>query len=606
MVQESEHRTAILEEGFEIGDWYVFPHANTLKPGNGQRKDRTEPSRINSKSMQVLVCLASRPGEFVSKDELLATVWADRVVTDDVLTGAVRTLRRAMGDDARNPHLIETRKGSGYRLIVPVRALSRPQATDRHPVLRWSAAVLAVGIVVGLSFWHAEKAPQEAATVAVLPFVNLTDDDRNTYVAGALTDALILDLARHDKLQVISRTSVLPYADQRKPLPEIAAELGADYLVEGSVLANTTDLRISAQLIDASNDTHVWASRYDRRFDDILVIQNDVADRIAGHIVGAVAATPDPVARGLAGEALNAWLKARYWMAQEDPDLAERALDIFEDLVRQYPGHAEGHLGKAQALLLLFKQYQTSPGALADALESIRLAIEIDPARSEAYRCYGQIVLFKDWDFVAAENAYRHAIELNASDTVARRRYAWLLVALRRYDEAQEQIAAAGLLDPHYYASADGALLLLFSGQQDEAVAELERLNAAAPGSVRTLRILAFAYWAQGRYDESTETLIESRQAAGDSGQGLRAALDTDGRAGVYRYLLSSGVFRAPVSKAVLYAQLGDYESALEWLEEAVSVRDPAVVYLDTRPEFEPLQDDPRFQALVRRVKPRD
>ena len=313
---------------------------------------------------------------------------------------------------------------------------------------------------------------------------------------------------------------------------------------------------------------------------------------------------PDHTARGLPGEALDTWLKARYWLAQEAPAPAERALVIFENLVRRYPEHAEPHLGKAQAQLLLFKQYRLPPEALADALDSINRAIAIDPTRSEAYRCYGQIVFFKDWDFVSSENAYRHAIDLNPSDTVARRRYAWLLVALHRYDDALEQIAETKLLDPHYYASADGALLLLFSGQQIEAIAELERLNAAAPGSARTLRILAFAYWGQGRYDESTAALIESRQAAGDSKQALQAALETEGHSGVYRYLLSSGVFQAPVSNAALYAQLGDYESTLEWLEQAVSVRDPHVLYLDTRPEFVPLQDDPRFQALVRQVKP--
>lgn len=595
---------AVLEEGFAIGDWNVLPHANTLEFCNGQLNGRSDPLRINSKSMQVLVCLASKAGKFVSKDELFAAVWADRIVTEDVLTGAVRTLRRTMGDDARNPHVIETRKGSGYRLIAPVHVLSRPFSAYRQPVLRCGAALLAVGFIVGITSWLVIKAPREEPTVAVLPFVNLTNDERNTYVASALTDGLILDLAQHDRLQVISRTSVLPYADQQKSLPEIAAELGADYLVEGSVLTNATDLRISAQLIDASDDTHVWASSYDRRVDDILVIQSEVADKIAGHIVGAVAVAPDYTARRLSGEALDTWLKARYWLAQETPALAERALVIFENLARQYPEHAEAHLGKAQAQLLLFKQFRLRPEALADALDSIERAIAIDPTRSEAYRCYGQIVLFKDWDFVSSENAYRHAIDLNPSDTVARRRYAWLLVALRRYDDALEQIAEAKLLDPHYYASADGALLLLFSGQQTEAVAELERLNAAAPGSARTLRILAVAYWGQGRYDESTAALIEGRQAEGDSKQALQAALDTEGRSGVYRYLLSPGVTPAPVSKAALYAQLGDYESTLEWLEQAVSVRDPAVVYLDTRPEFVPLQDDPRFQALVRRVKP--
>lgn len=603
-MQDLQKQIAVLEQGFAVGDWHVLPHTNMLVYRKGRFSGRREQVRVNSKPMQVLVRLAAQSGEFVSKDELLATVWAGRVVTEDVLTGAVRALRRAMRDDARNPHVIETRKGSGYRLIAPVARLSGPFSLRRHTKLLRAGGLMALFVLSSGTLWFASQAPEETTTLAVLPFVSLTDDSRGTYVASAMTDGLILNLAQRDRVLVISRTSVLPYAEQRKSLPLIAEELGADYLLEGSVLTNASEMRISAQLIDARDDTHVWASRYDRSFDDILQIQSEVADQIAERIVGFVAENPERSVPKLSKDALNAWLEARYWLVQEDPSLAQDALETFERLVKQYPEYAEPHLGKAQAQLLLFKQYRLPLKSLADALDSVNRAIALDPERAEAYRCLGQIVFFKDWDFALSESSYRRAIELNSSDTVARRRYAWLLVALHRYDEALEQIAAIKLLDPHYYASADGALLLLFSGQQAEAVAELERLTQTLPSSARTLRILAFAYWGQGRYDESIAALIESRQAAGDSGEVLQEVFDAEGGSGVYRYLLSSEVFSAPVHKAALYAQLGDYDATLEWLERAVKDRDPNVVYLDTRPEFVPLQQDPRFQALVQQVKP--
>lgn len=603
MAQGPEHLIDVLEDGFTLGDWQVLPHTNTLVRLNGAGRPG-ERVHVSSKPMQVLVRLASQPGAFVSKDDILATVWADRVVTEDVVTGAVRALRRALCDDARNPVLIETRKGSGYRLIAPVRAMT--QAPTERRLSRPVTAVVGLILAVFLAAtpWLFGRDSREPTTVAVLPFMSITGDQRDVYVASAITDGLITDLAQHDGVQVISRTSVLRYADQRESLPRIAAELGADYLVEGTVLSGESELRISAQLIDARNDTHVWASRFDRRFDDILPIQREVAEQIARRVVGAVTAAPLRSVPDLAGEALESWLRARYWLAQEDPDQAQSALAVFEELALQHPGHAAPLLGKAQAQLLLFKHYRLPVEELADALASVERVIAIDPASAEAYRCYGQIVFFKDWDFVAAENAYRHAIDLNASDTVARQRYAWLLVALQRYDDALRQIERIRLVDPHYYASQDGAMLLLFSGRHAEAVAELERLNATAPGSTRTLRLLAVAYWAMGRHAESTAALIDSRQAAGDSGDLLRAVLVSEGQAGVYRHLLSAGIFDTPVARAALYSQLGDSEATLEWLERAVSVRDPAVLFLDARPEFAPLHGDPRFQALVRQVRP--
>ncbi len=606
MSRERENPVQPLEEGFTVSGWRVFPHANRLERANGD--GRPEEVRVNAKAMQVLLMLAASPGRFVSKDELLSTVWSGRFVTEDVLTGAVRILRRAMHDDAKNPQIIETRKGSGYRMIADVKLPSQGDAGRKRFALGIAAAALALAAGAVIAFLLMTWKPYEQPIVAVLPFMSLTDDERGIYVASAMTDALILDLAQRNRFRVISRTSILPYADQSKPLPVIARELNAHYLIEGSILLEGDALRISAQLIDAANDTHLWASRYDRRFDDILAIQSEVANRITHHIAGIVAPPPEEQRHGLPAESLDRLLKARYLLAQEEIAPAQEALELFEQLLEAHPEMADAHLGQAEAKLFLFKQYALPPEALADAKRSAHRAIELDPDRAEAYRCLGQIVFLDEWDFAGAESAYRHAITLNSNDTVARRRYAWLLVSLRRYDEALEQIGRIKMLDPHYYASADGALLLVLSGEHSAAIDELERLNRTAPNRARTLRTLAWAYWAAGRYDDSTAALIDSRKVAGNSTaeqRELDSLFRAEGRAAVYRYLLGADVFPSPVAKAALYAQLGDYEAALDLLNRALSNHDPQLLFVNARPEFTPLRDDPRFRALVAQIKQR-
>ncbi len=600
-----EERVQYLEQGFCLGSWIARPRCNVLEPRRRNANGHKERIRISPKAMQVLVQLATRPGRFFSKDELLSAVWSGRVVTEDVLTGAVRVLRRAMGEDPRNPQIIETRKGAGYRLIAKV---NRVQAVPffRRPVFLYCVGAAALLIFGLLMVSPVVLKPESNRTIAVLPFANLSGDSRGAYVADAMTDALILSLAEHEGLRVISRTSVLVYDGKRKSLPDIAEELQARYLVEGSVLARDDKLRISAQLIDAEDDVHLWTARFDRQLDDIFALQNEVSSHVSRHVIGVVTEKPIIAAAPLPADDLERFLKARYLLAQEQTQPAKIAYQLFEELSVAYPDFSDAHLGKAQATLFLFKRYQLPSMTLSEARDSIKHVLQIEPRRSEAYRCLGQIVLFLDWDFALAETHYRRAIELNASDTVARRRYAWLLVSLQRYTEAQHQITYIKRLDPHYYASVDGAILLLFSGKQEQAVVELEHLNETASGSERVLYALATAYWSIGRYDESAKALVQSRNASGSpqtEQDELANAYRAAGRDGVYRYLLGADVFHAPVRKAALHAQLGDYASALDWLDRAVSDRDPNVLYLAARPEFAQLRDNPRFQALLRRIK---
>ena len=571
MQPATKKRISELEAGFQLGRWSVAPHTNTIRNPDCQQQ-----RRVSSKAMQVLVTLAASAGQFVSKDALLDSVWRGRVVTEDVLTVAVSSLRREMKDDARNPTIIETRKGAGYRLIADVQPL-KPRS--RTWLVGGSiAALFAISLaVVTLLAMHDKKGPP---VVAVLPFVSLSELPGDVYVANALSDGLIQQLAESRDVQVISRTSILPYDQPRQPLPAIARELGADFVVEGSVLAGQHAMRISAQLIDARDDTHVWSAYYDRTLDDILPLQQEVASSIAGQVAGVVAEPPVSDTEPLTGEALQRLLEARYWLARENPNAVERALTLFDTLSREFPDAGAGHIGRAQALLYLFKKRLRPPDVLESAAASARRALQLEPANATAYRCLGQIVFFHDWDYSRAESLFLRAIALSPDDTVARRRYAWLLVSMQRYDEADAEIDRIQLLDPLYYASAEGAMLLMFAGQYEAAVTELQRVLATEPDSALALRILSLAYWGLGQFDESMTALMASVAAYGQLPNGrnsLITAFQTEGHAGVLRHLLDLGVIDSTVSTAGLHAQLGDHEAALEWLYRAIRQRDPEV-----------------------------
>lgn len=471
----SEERTS-LERGFRLGDWQIRPPSGEMRParafgwpGGGST---AECRHVEPKAMRVLLALARRPGEFRSKDQLIDEVWDGRPVTDDVLTGAIHALRSALGDDARRPRYIETRSNVGYRLLKQPRPLSRPTArrfaTAAVAILAVAAVVLVFGAFVDDS--ETPGAEEPIATIAVLPFMDMSEASDSEYLSLAMTEALILNLARLPGLRVISRTSVMPYADYRGAAATLARELGADLLVEGSVQVVDGEVRVVAQLIEPEADRHLWADDFDRPLDNVLALQQDIAQAVAARIGAVVSEPPQVPLPMLPAGQMHDYLLARYRLARSGSEETEAALTAFHRLAADHPDFAPAHLGIAQALLYLFKQHERGEDVLDEALNSAIRFERLSQPTSESQRCIGQLRLLGDWDFEAAERHYRSAILLNPSDTVARTRYAWLLVALQEFDRAVGEIQQIRLLDPLYYDSPEMANLLMYAGEVDAAV----------------------------------------------------------------------------------------------------------------------------------------
>lgn len=586
-----------IERGFSLRGWRVRPLAGSLRrlwpPGTVRH--------LEPKAMQVLLALAARPGEFISKNALIEDVWNGRPVSDDCLTGAVHAIRQALDDNPRDPRFIETRTNVGYRLVAPVRV--RPKFST--VTIAAVGSIIIIGIVamtVGAFSARQEPVAIGPPTIAVLPFLSHTEKTADDRLAAAMTEALILGLSRNSRLQVISHTSVMPFRERYASIGEIAEELNADLVVEGSIQTDERTVRVTAQLIDPEVDAHLWSAHYDRPFVDVLELQQEIASAIARQI-GTIAAAPNsPPLPDLPSADLHAFLDARYGLATGTPEAMSSALGAFQEISGRHPRFAPAYLGAAQARLALFKTGSLGPDALQAAIDDAERYESISGADVRSHACIGQARLLLHWDFEVAEERYRTGIALSPSNIVVRRRLAWLLVAQHRYREASAEIDRIRMLDPLYYLSPDVAALLLYSGQTEPAIAEFERLRATRALTLPELRTLATAHEAAGHDREARLTWIRLLEASGvqsvDQRERYLEMSDTSFR----RHLLANNPFRSRIVAAGFQQLLGNTDAALDELENAVRHRDPSVLYLDALPEFAALRTHPRFEALLRRI----
>jgi DNA-binding winged helix-turn-helix (wHTH) protein/Tfp pilus assembly protein PilF len=319
-------------------------------------------------------------------------------------------------------------------------------------------------------------------------------------------------------------------------------------------------------------------------------------------IVARPAADGDTTARAAAGleeSARAKFLQARYWLASGDAGSLRSALAAFGELVAAEPDFAPGWLGQAQARLELFKQGEAGVEDLRRARASAERALNLAGPGPALALCLGQLRLFLEWDLAGAESYYQDAIRMDPREPVARIRYSWLLVARGDFAAAATQIEQVRLLDPLYYASPDMAALLLYAGQVDAAIAELERLERTTNLQPAVLRILGTAYWIRGNREAAHRAFIRMWEATSPLSSAARAELAAANSTLLLRRILAEDVAQSPVARASIHALLGDRDEALAALELAASRRAPQLLFVRAMPEFAALHADPRFKLLV-------
>jgi len=606
---------------------------------------------VQQQPMKLLEILLEHPGEVVTREELRSRVWPSESFGDfdQALNIAIGKLRSALGDSAENPRFIETLPKRGYRFIADVSVVdtdARPKKLEsvaadlpatnpghtlqgtrlavaperqRRPtrgVIVVFALVLVFLILFVWLFRSRAPAPTGIRSIAVLPLDNLSGDASQNYFADGMTDELITDLAQISALRVISRTSVMVYKGARKPLPQIARELNVDAVVEGTVLHSGDQVRITAQLIEASTDKHLWSQSYEGELRDTLALQNRVASAIADQI--RISLTPQEKAalknvRVVNPEAYESYLKGRYFWNKRTADGLKAALAYFNQAIEEDPKYAQAYSGLADTYALLGDwQYavMTPKEAFPKAKAAAIRALELDSTLGEAHNSLAFVLDGFDWDFDSAGKEFQRAIELNPGYATSHHWYAWHLSLLGRFDEAIAEMKKAENLDPlSLIINADLAELLVLAHHYDESIAQSRKTVEMDPNFALAHNQLAQAYLQKHMYDEAVAELKKAAQLSGDSPTciaNLARAYVASGRRSEAEKLLgdlkkrSNATYSNAPEIAMIYVSLGDTDQAMNWLEKGYEERfNPGVLL---RPGFDPLRSGSRFQNLLRRI----
>jgi TolB-like protein/DNA-binding winged helix-turn-helix (wHTH) protein len=615
---------------FRIAAWLIHPRLNAVS-SNGTTV------HLEPKVMEVLVCLAQHAGEPVSKEQLLQAVWPNTFVTDDVLKRSISELRRVFEDDVRESRIIQTIPKRGYRLLVPVEAVSAerrlpPKLQDQESatvgrnwrrrlalVLGAVAALLLTALAV-LYVSRAERvlgksADPQIRSIAVLPLQNLSGDPGQEYLSDGMTDVLITDLAQIGSLRVISRTSSMQYKQTSKSLPEIGHELKVDGIVEGSIHRSGDRVRITAQLIHVPSDRHLWANTYEGDFRDVFALERNVTQDIARQVQARLMSNPSqPMQpRPTNPKALDAYLQGNYHLQRygrgAGVEEMKKASDLFQQAIDADPKFAPAYFGLAYAHAAL---PQVSPEDSAIARKAEETGLAVDPNSPEAQTILADNKL-RDLDWSGAEKEFRKALALNPNNAAVHDDFCELLSEMGRLDEALKECQRAQELDPN---NDHLASILYKRGDYDHAIDLLQR-SVDRHSDDGGLHYLLFECYVIKQDDKDAIKELERALAL----YGL-----TDAAASVPRVFAASG-FRAamlqwakeieslqakkqfymPVNLADAYAVLGDKDRAFYWLSQAIAHRDaiaagePAT-WLGTDPMLESLRSDPRFKDLVHRM----
>ncbi len=520
-----------LVEAFSIDNWTVEPALNRMSRVG-------ETIHFEPKVMAVLVYMAERPGEPVTRQELDDAVWSGMVVSYDALTGAIQKLRKAFNDDPRRPRIIETLSKKGYRLVAPVERVQEPAgglaaplehepiASSRRPGIGLVLVFVALAglLIVGAMIWFApwetgEKGVAHDGTItnsiAVLPFDNLSGDPAQEYFADGITDDLTTGLAKHPDLLVIARESAFVYKDPSLSLEEIANKLEVRYVLHGSVRRAGEQVWINTQLIDAEHGSVSWAESFESHLNNIFELQGRIAHDIAAKLAvtsEAAEERPGTYQQTRSSDAYDTFSRGRqrfYLYASRDENL--RARDFFAAAIQYDPGYALAH-----AMLAWTYAYDAMNGWSADREASLRRAIEL-ASRSISLNDNSPVAYFVKGlayrelgEYVKALVEAEKAIDNDPNYANGHLLLATLLVFAGRPEEGLERIRKAMLINPHHpynYTLHLGQALYIL-GRYDEAVAAFEKGIASNPASQR-LHVWMAAAYAQAGDAESAEWEVE-------------------------------------------------------------------------------------------------
>jgi TolB-like protein/DNA-binding winged helix-turn-helix (wHTH) protein len=628
--------------------------------------------------LEVLRLLIEQRGNLVTRDQIIERIWGTEVFvdTDNSINAAVRKIRQVLRDDADEPRFIHTVPAKGYRFVAAVTEIGQtsgnaaamqetapaarekaasesispdeiipekispdharlvavgeyPAQTKGRRLRGWAIgsaiallAATAIGIYSGWFHRPASVPPPTRVLLAVLPFENLTGDPGQEYFSDGLTEEMITELGRLDPehLGVIGRTSVMLYKQNPKPLDQIGRELGVQYVLEGSVRRDSGNVRITAQLIQVKDQTHVWARQYDRELKNLLGVQAEIAQEVTDEITltlgdrrAAAAANHSPITHAATSyEVYDLYLEGRYFWNNRTEAGFKRAAEYFQQAIAKDPNYAPAYAGLADTFGLMSTWYMAPqaefmPKARAAALK----AIQLDETLAEGHTSLALIAENYDYDWGTAEKEFRRAIQLNPDYPTAHQWYAECLAWQGRFDEAFAESERARRLDPMSFIIASDYLKILYYSRQYERAITQSRAVDAMSGSARGNGIDCYSHIQQGKFAEALTEI----QGSEDDPRAWATRAYLYGRwhqeeqlqhalAKFEQLAPKLGFSRIKVS---LLAYAGSSEEKekdkiLVLLHEAYAQRSPALAQIKVDPQYDPLRGDSRFQELLHQV----
>jgi TolB-like protein/DNA-binding winged helix-turn-helix (wHTH) protein/Flp pilus assembly protein TadD len=601
----------------------------------GELRKHGSKLRLQGQPLQVLAALLNHAGDVVTREDLRSEIWsADTFVDfDHSLHNAIARIREALSDSAEMPRYIETLPRRGYRFIAPVQRIPaqsphRPAQSEVPLDLKprkfrafLAAAVIAL-LVVDSAFLvtrlatHPTNAAARTHTIAVLPLDNLSGDPSEDFFADGMTDQLITDLAKVGSVRVVSRTSVQHYKGTKKSLPEIARELNVDDIVEGSVVRSRQRVRVTAQLIQASTDQHLWAETYDRDLGDVLMLQGEVADSISRQVRAQL--TPKQQAQLRLAQPVNPaayddYLRGRLYFTNEfnKPDSLRKAQRYFEESIQKDSGFALAYAGLADTYVFLaFTGALQKDQAYRSSKEALAKALQLDDNIGEAHYTVGVLSWRFDWDWGAAEREFDRAIALAPSYSCAHEDRAMFLAFRGRRAEALDEIKQIDQLD-FGFSSAISESLTYYE------LRDYPRLiEASKRGLILDFQdsfqhyLLGVGYEGVGDLPQAISEYKKAIEISSGSDLAAVALAHADSASGkkaearkILRDLQHKEISAPPYTTATVYALLGDNDKALEFLEKACSGKSlDLTLFLQTDFALDGLRSDPRFQSLLQRI----
>jgi TolB-like protein/DNA-binding winged helix-turn-helix (wHTH) protein/Tfp pilus assembly protein PilF len=621
------------------------------RQGRAQKSERVSLERI---PMELLILLLERQGSVVTRQEIVDRLWGKDVFVDTEhgINTAIRKVRQALKDDPDNPRFILTVSGKGYRFVtekngrpetlelVEGRTPRTPSGPDssgsslgtgdlaapHRALIRRKTAIAIVAlsllaatpwVVLRLRLFLGTQASRSHSiqSVAVLPLINLSSEAGQDFFADGMTEELTTDLGKISALRVISRTSCMQYKGTNKPLQLIARELNVDALIEGTVTRSGNHLRITASLVQAFPERHLWAENYEAEVGDALTVQREIAQAVAREIQVKLKPRERNLlayAKPVNPEAQDLYLRGRYIAGEKrTAESSARAIKYFQQAIEIDPNYAAAYAGLAHVYAVWIPGMGRPRDLMPKAKEFALKALALDDTLADAHSELGTIELLYYWDWSAAEAEFGKTMELDPNHAWALKWHARELVTRGRTEDAIAEAERSLTLDPSPFSWDYPIWVFVLARRTDLALERTQELLELAPNFVWAHWEMAQIDMEKGEAEQAAEESLKADELFGTEPtklSRLKQAIARSGAQGYWRQTLENykesakSTYVPSVLVAEACVRVGDRQCAFEWLERGFEERDDLMINLKVQPAFDNLRSDPRFQDLIRRV----